>query len=337
LTQSAKVPLPMLSLSSWKHCQTDPLEGIANFDAISIVSDSLLDRREDRVMPIFQEEQVLMCRLMRHRLKFGQLVLDVGTGSGVLGIYAASKAGCRVVGIDISKRALRFAKANCQTNAVPVLRWPERPEAGQLSLCNSSLEQFINRNPDLSSQFDVILLNPPFNPTCPTVFPALHASAGPDGQGPFRNQLHLVPTLQKVGGYSVGYQMSYDRQPREVAAIASIRRAYRHKCQITFAHVLRDKKWIGAEQFLRAQYESFLLASGPRNDPTKVILEQYIRSVGGRNRQFSLIYYEVRRESSVIARAPKEVKLPRLPNKTWRDRIWLQRCIVDHSARTRIS
>ena len=320
----------------WDQCVAAPVSGYGVFDGITIKTDSIEDSRTDRVMPILQEEQILMCRLT-DRLKPDKQVLDVGTGSGVLGIYAAAKAGCRVVAIDISKRALRFAKANAQDNSVPVLEWPDEPQSGQISLFHSSLEEFASCYPRLSKGFDVILLNPPFNPTCPIVSPALHASAGPDGQGPFENQLRLVPALQKVGGYCIGYQMSYDRRPRKIAALAFLRKAYQKKCKITFAHALRDKKSVQAGEFLRAQYESFLVDTGARNSLTKAFVERYIGNVGRSGRRFSLIYYEVRRQASVFSRAPKEVNVRGLPNRTWKDRIWLHRCIVDHATRTEIS
>ena len=109
----------MTPLTKWEPCLAGMDRDAAFFDGITIEVDRITDPRWDRVLPILEEEQVYMCRMMEPilRAKPGARVLDVGTGSGVFAIYAA-KHGCRVVAIDISPRALRFARHNAKNNGI---------------------------------------------------------------------------------------------------------------------------------------------------------------------------------------------------------------------------
>lgn len=45
------------------------------------------------------------------------MVLDMGTGCGILGIIAAKKAS-KVVAVDINPHAVRYAKENTELNGV---------------------------------------------------------------------------------------------------------------------------------------------------------------------------------------------------------------------------
>jgi ribosomal protein L11 methyltransferase len=54
------------------------------------------------------------------RVRPGDAVLDVGTGSGILAIGAARLGAGRVVGIDIAPHAVAAASANAETNGVRV-------------------------------------------------------------------------------------------------------------------------------------------------------------------------------------------------------------------------
>jgi methylase of polypeptide subunit release factors len=71
-------------------------------------------------------------------------VLDIGTGSGVQALIAARSAG-RVVGTDVSARALGFAAFNAALNGVPI------------ELREGSLYE-----PAAGERFDRIVSNPPF-------------------------------------------------------------------------------------------------------------------------------------------------------------------------------
>jgi methylase of polypeptide subunit release factors len=111
----------------WPPCFADSYRGIAFFDGITIETDKIEDPRYDRVLSIMKEEQVLMCRQMARKLTTLNhsknrplLALDVGTGSGVFAIYSAKHCNCKVLALDISPRALRFARNNAIENQIHI-------------------------------------------------------------------------------------------------------------------------------------------------------------------------------------------------------------------------
>jgi release factor glutamine methyltransferase len=75
----------------------------------------------------------------------GDLVLDMGTGSGVNAILAASKAG-RVLAVDVSQAAISAAQANVQRNAVADVVEVRRSDVFS----------------DVDGVFDLIIFDPPF-------------------------------------------------------------------------------------------------------------------------------------------------------------------------------
>lgn len=83
-------------------------------------------------------------------LEGGELVLDVGTGTGILAVSAALR-GCIVVAVDVSLRALKNAKYNAKVNGV------EDRVYYVLGDVASPLR--------LDSTFDVVLMNPPYLPS----------------------------------------------------------------------------------------------------------------------------------------------------------------------------
>jgi release factor glutamine methyltransferase len=78
------------------------------------------------------------------------LVLDVGTGCGVLGILAAEKA-AYVVAVDLSPYAIRCAKANASLNCVD----------NKMAFIQSGLLTALNGN----AAFNLILFNAPYLPS----------------------------------------------------------------------------------------------------------------------------------------------------------------------------
>ena len=78
------------------------------------------------------------------------LVLDVGTGCGILGILAAEKA-AYVVAVDVNPYAIRCAKKNSVHNNV----------RGKMAFIQSGLLTAFNEN----AKFDLILFNAPYLPS----------------------------------------------------------------------------------------------------------------------------------------------------------------------------
>ncbi|MCL4411359.1 methyltransferase [Candidatus Marsarchaeota archaeon] len=91
-----------------------------------------------------REDTVLMAKAVEEHA-FGQ-VLDLGTGTGALGIVAAKK-GCSVTFADISASAVECAKSNAELNGV----------SGKFVV--SDLFDSIR------GRFDTIIFNPPYLPS----------------------------------------------------------------------------------------------------------------------------------------------------------------------------
>ncbi len=136
-------------------------------DGLKIKTDSLEDRFEGAVFPLFQDESLFFSHQIS--VSSGERVLDMGTGSGVLAIVAA-KAGADVVASDINPKALEYAYENAVLNGVE----------DQISFVLS------NGFEDIDGKFDTILFNPPFNPVPPDVEAKISSAGGALGVDVFK-------------------------------------------------------------------------------------------------------------------------------------------------------
>ncbi|WP_348010862.1 methyltransferase [Roseateles sp.] len=86
--------------------------------------------------------------LVRHfKVAPGDSVLDVGTGSGVIGVFACYRGAARVVGVDINPAAIQSATHNAQMHGF----------AGTMQVVQSNLFEALGEE-----RFDVIMANLPF-------------------------------------------------------------------------------------------------------------------------------------------------------------------------------
>ncbi len=77
----------------------------------------------------------------------GESVLDVGTGSGVIGIFACYRGAARVVGVDINPAAIRSATHNARMHGY----------ADTMTVLHSDLFEALG-----NERFDVVTANLPF-------------------------------------------------------------------------------------------------------------------------------------------------------------------------------
>ncbi|MCK4483120.1 methyltransferase [Candidatus Bathyarchaeota archaeon] len=86
-------------------------------------------------------------------VKKGEVILDMGTGCGILSIIAADKA-AKVVAVDVSPHAVRCAKENAKLNSV----------ADKMFFVNGDLFASVK----IGEKFSSIFFNAPYLPSEPT-------------------------------------------------------------------------------------------------------------------------------------------------------------------------
>jgi SAM-dependent methyltransferase len=156
-------------------------------DDCFIATDLLTRDDEDQVFSLMLE-QIFLVRSMDVRK--GDHVLELCLGSGVNAIAAARRGAARVVGVDISERALAFAAANAAVNLSR-----ERGEPPLETLRGSLFEPVA-----AGDRFDLVLVNPPFELVPPNTRYFLHSHGGEDGLDVVRAFLPGVPEWLRPGG-----------------------------------------------------------------------------------------------------------------------------------------
>ena len=117
---------------------------------ITLETDTMEYPLSDRVFPLFEDENLLLADLLKELPPTESI--DVGTGSGLLGLVVASRGG-RVVAGDINRRALEFARRNALRNGL----------TGSIELIESDAYLGL-RVSDLRRRPRLIVSNPPFVP-----------------------------------------------------------------------------------------------------------------------------------------------------------------------------
>jgi HemK-related putative methylase len=145
------------------------------------ITDSLHDKRVDAVFPLFEDESLYFAEHLK--VNKGDAVLDIGTGSGILGIAAAAKAKHATL-LDIEKRALAFAAFNAHLNSV---------ENKTDCMQSDGLRRVRGR-------FDAVLFNPPFNPAPRELRGKVFSRGGNDGTFVTRKVFSELPGVVKPGG-----------------------------------------------------------------------------------------------------------------------------------------
>ncbi len=215
-------------------CEHLHWESLATFEMrnMTLLADSLTYGGLDRVLPILPDEQPIICDFLK--LKGTEKIIDAGTGSGILALYATS-CGCDVIGIDIVPRAVSVAKENARRNGLKVTLKCER------YWLNSTMLKSVN----------VVVFNPPHHPTPPGIRVAVHADGGPDGTSVFREFLSISAQHIVSGGRIVFFQLTPSRSglPK---IFEHVERLFPNGYTLRFARVLPTAS---NEWFLNAIYQ----------------------------------------------------------------------------------
>lgn len=314
-------------LPGFAPCYADLEYGVAYFDGLFIRTDSFRDPRYDRVIPILPEEQILICREMLPLLRQhpGGRVLDVGTGSGVLGLWAA-KNGCRVLALDVNPRALALARQNAEVNGIRVYDQVEAMDGPGVCFRQQRFDDTFEGGP-----FDFVFLMPPYHPTCPGRNPAVHAEAGEDGQRVFHEELQPVPRALREGGWLIANQFTtvHDGVPDVVGALQRAFASSGTSCHGTFVRILED---IETKPMLEGFYASLLDPTGPRSSdaPSAESVAAYVERVSDQHPHFGLINYEVQKGGEAKIEERPLWALPTDHPWRWDWRIWIHRMVTDH-------
>jgi hypothetical protein len=109
------------------------------------------DFREGMAMPMHPENMFISRAIP---VMTSGSILDIGFGSGVLGLLALTRGGSKLTGLEVSLRCQRFAKFNALLNGIDLAR------------CNWHVNDVINPDKIFSlienQRFDLIVCNPPY-------------------------------------------------------------------------------------------------------------------------------------------------------------------------------
>ena len=148
--------------------------------------------------------------LIKKHLKTNKIdILDIGTGSGVIAIaLKQANSNYRVIGTDISKKALKVAKTN------------KKRHNADIGLIKTDLYTNINK------KFDVIISNPPYIETNSTNVeqvvkenePNIALYGGEDGLDYYRRILKDIKTVLK-NKYIIAFEIG-ENQGKKIEIIA---------------------------------------------------------------------------------------------------------------------
>jgi SAM-dependent methyltransferase len=141
------------------------------------------DRAQNPVMPLFPESYDLGRIAVRAPVSRS---LDVCTGSGIHALLAARHAR-EAVGVDISPRALAFARFNAALNGVENVVWLEGDVYAAL--------------PD-GARYGLITANPPYNPELDSAAGDDYHSGGESGEEILERLVAGLPARLEHGGYA---------------------------------------------------------------------------------------------------------------------------------------
>ncbi|MCO6487095.1 MAG: 50S ribosomal protein L11 methyltransferase [Phaeodactylibacter sp.] len=158
-----------------------------NSFCLPVVTDAFEYQGQDQVIPL-QPEQVFFMDYLNSKDVNGSRFLEIGLGSGVLSIFCLLQGAKQGIGLDINPRAKVFTGFNALMNGVE----------NSLEIRDGNIEDVFA--PVAGEQFDLIISNPPFEPTPPGMAYYFNSAAGIYGLNFVRTFLREVDKYLKEDG-----------------------------------------------------------------------------------------------------------------------------------------
>ncbi len=159
-----------------------PCVRIFPLDGALIATDLRTHVDADQVFPLIREQIYIAAQM---GVRKGDRALELCVGSGVNCLFLSDVA-ASVTGVELSPRAIEFAQFNVALN----------PGTAAVELRQGSLFEPLAAD----EKFDLVLVNPPFEPVPPGADYFLHSGAGEDGLDVVRQVLAKVHAHLAPGG-----------------------------------------------------------------------------------------------------------------------------------------
>ena len=154
---------------------------------LPVVTDPFEYQGKDQVIPL-QPEQIFFMDYLQPETVRNSEFLEIGLGSGILSLFCLVRGAKEGVGLEINPRAKLFTEFNAMMNGLD----------NRLEIRDGNTEDIFA--PVAGEQFDLIISNPPFEPTPPDMDYYFNSAAGIYGLNFVEALLEGVDKNLKDGG-----------------------------------------------------------------------------------------------------------------------------------------
>ena len=203
-----------------------PSAGHPNEPHIAVIED-VYPPSEDSYLALSMLKQLMEGEFRNRK---GLRVLDLGTGTGILGINLALYANVEYVVLsDISESAVRNANLNAKNNSSALHTIPHIIQSDLFS--------------EIAGRFDLIIFNPPYLPESGEIADrkiAIQMESGPGGNETIRRFLKAAPEHLVTGGKIITVSSSFadSKELHEIISASGLEMEKAEKLHIFFEDMI---------------------------------------------------------------------------------------------------
>ena len=203
-----------------------PSAGHPNEPHIAVIED-VYPPSEDSYLALSMLKQLMEGEFRNRK---GLRVLDLGTGTGILGINLALYANVEYVVLsDISESAVRNANLNAKNNSSALHTIPHIIQSDLFS--------------EIAGRFDLIIFNPPYLPESGEIADrkiAIQMESGPGGNETIRRFLKAAPEHLVTGGKIITVSSSFadSKELHEIISASGLEMEKAEKLHIFFEDII---------------------------------------------------------------------------------------------------